>query len=99
VGVDLLACRPPAPRIVVGDRRRRVWVARARPRRPGDDVLDPWWSSVYLARSLRPRWLALGVVIRPEEMTSPLHLTLHVVTARRTLGRLLDRRTVRRRSR
>jgi hypothetical protein len=86
VGVDLLACRPPAPRVVVGDRRRRLWVARARSRRPGDDVLDPLVELVYLARSLRPRWLSLGVVIRPEELSEPLRLTLHVVTARRTLA-------------
>ena len=86
VGVDLLACRLPAPRIVVGDRRRRIWVARARTRRHGDDVLDPLVELAYLARTLRPRWLALGVVIRPEELSEPPRLTLHVVTARRTLA-------------
>ena len=86
VGVDLLACRPPAPRIVVADRRRRIWVARARCRGDGDDVLDPLVELAYLARTLRPRWLALGVVLRPEELTDPPRLTLHVITARRTLG-------------
>lgn len=86
VGVDLLACRPPAPRIVVGDRRRRVWVARARSRRPGDDVLDPLVELAYLARTLCPRWLALGVVLRPAEPTDPPRLTLHVLTARRALA-------------
>lgn len=86
VGVDLLACRAPTPRIIIGDRRRRTWVARGRSRRHGDEPLDVLIELAYLARSLRPRWLALGVVIRPEEMTDPPRLALHVVTARRTLA-------------
>lgn len=60
-GVDVLAGRWPATRMVVFDRGPAVLAVIARRRREGEDWLGPIIELVYLARVLRPRGVALAL--------------------------------------
>jgi hypothetical protein len=60
-GVDLLAGRVPATRLVLFDRRQAVLVGAGRARRAHEDWWEPMIDLLFLARTLRPRAVALSL--------------------------------------
>ncbi len=60
-GVDVLAGRWPATRMVLFDRGPAMLAVVARRRRPGEDWLGPIVELFFLARVLRPRVVALAL--------------------------------------
>lgn len=59
VGVDLLAGRVPALRLVALGRREPVMVAEARVPHDGEPALDPLLELLYLVNAIRPRGFVL----------------------------------------
>jgi hypothetical protein len=89
-GVDALAGRPVATRVVAFDGPRPVLLARARPRHEGEDGFEPLFELLYLISNVRPRGFVLGLPVRllPWEHREDGSFELLVLQVERSLGRV-----------
>ncbi len=83
---DLLAGTLPRTRLVCFGRWRPLLAVHARAREPDEAWDEHICELLFLARSLRPTALALGITVRPTDLDAPdAHLTLMVTTGVRRL--------------
>jgi len=86
-GVDVLAGRFPAVRLLALGRRVPVLVAEARAGQVGEHALDPLLELLYLVNALRPRGFVLGFgasVPSPQQDEHPFEMA--VLWVERTLA-------------
>jgi hypothetical protein len=87
-GVDLLAGRGPATRLVLFDRRHAVLVAAGRARRAHEEWWEPMVDLLFLARTLRPRAMALSLpLLDGGSVEGPMNVSLLRYLLERGTGR------------